>query len=1102
MRRDVKSDEGKQKILFVTGAGTDVFPFLRLSVGSGIPLYRKASSAFEGGALSQAKRRRRGDGRNESARGRSDEAEEKEEARRSSTDSSERRVEGETASPASSAGRRSLEPAVVWDGEDAGETGKARKKTKQGRGEKRLGSAMPQQRTRGMASEDWGLVSTFRREKERWFSSFWYRAHDPRLFRRAFPSPGHFVLAFLLLSRPSSVLLVTQNVDRMHHVALVILRDAMATQLCRKALEREKKLQKATGAETEQTAERENEGTQERKMEAHRGEERGEEGGSSLSASRVPKAVWRGLATRGGWWRIPDACGVDGQAGEKNVYELHGSIYSYRCSGLLPSSRVLLSSVAGGDQRKFASERERRGARETVKNEQDEADRTAVSTSLRSAGERDERLIWREAESGGSGDASCAFRFHLPLHETQVAWCPYPAEKGTTPEKKKAHRGEDAWRSEEKEKAENESLDEAAGDEGALQIANRRFPRTPCETLDPWSAPSPSDDFVSASPFPSASSLSVLPTFPSARLHPSSEALEKARSSSIMLPVCPSCSSLCLPLCLWFDESLFLSPHSAFESPAAFRHAFLFLGGVKSAKESDVNRSRDTASGGSPRPSSRAEEQTNDGAKEEKEETRDETAETERGRGGEKTQGGGKRGRAGESTMEDLSFSPSFETRNGEGGATEPPGSALGASLQFPPSAFSVDVQESAPSLVFVGTSFSTASTDWPVLLHSHAVKARRLFRSRTHSWGESEGEKDSRLRKAAGFENGSSTAPRHQTEGAESTRRQSGRNGASGETQTFGGPEAGGEVFCINSGSCLDASYEATERQKAFLDSQYAALFTAARARVPTPRSRVSRREVSGCEETEKLRPEDRGAAARGDGSAVKAENATAVKTQDHEGERRGTGERPGRGEKAGGAVLETVTKETSAELDCLHADGGGSSSTSCEDVASPEESLSLFASPNLHETEKTANRLGETGRHVGDPSRRTKTELPSSPSSASPAFAPSVSSRSSTFAGSSPESPGWSEGSVSLPAAPLSSLAHCLPSLPADFAAAGSPERGSVLEVRPLPRMRRIVGDASDVLLSACPSEVRAWLTQLHSAAQRNFFRMVTGLAHKETV
>ncbi|KYK63150.1 hypothetical protein TGPRC2_283760 [Toxoplasma gondii TgCatPRC2] len=1099
-----KRDE-QERILFVTGAG--------LSVGCGIPLYRRESDEESGRHRSRRRTARSGKlGRSRGTSAKDAEGMEADFSR------------GEARNDAVSA--HSETPPCVWRGDDASEEmARGKKRDRGGQGDERLRKTGTK-RTRGSAAETWGLLSTFLQEREQWFSAFWFRAHDPRLFRRAFPSAGHFVLAFLLLSRPATVLLFTQNVDRMHHVARSILRDALKTQVAQKALERETHLQTANGeaAAQRQAAEekqRQKEGDSEKgkqgagEREKRRQAEQEETADASLRRSRVREEMWRGLAAKGGWWRMSETCSVDGQLKEgeeeKNLYELHGSMYSYRCSGVLPSSRVLASTA--GHKERFGVGVARGGGTERERRENEKWTASCASSPNSQATEKQQRMLAPpEVEREG---ALCPFRFRLSLDETQVVWCPYTPDETGPGSRRKVAFGERSGGSEEARNTREQTRSnvEACGGDSLLRASGE--PGAPDAAVGPAGlSPQSGASVVDASPFLPSSSLSVLPAFSSlaGRASPSSKA--GGDSDFLLLPLCPACSSLCLPMCLWFDESLFLPPHSAFESPAALRHAFLFLGGVKrlagggnemerglEEDANDAEKTRKDSAAARLRDSSRSSLPSAGKAKlESNVELRNATAgpdtnPRESSYGESDVEVASEEGK----TAPEKTCSSSRKTQRNQDLETQTRVPATRVSPVSSPvscvsPALSVDPRDRLPSLVFVGTSFSTASTDWPALLHAHAVKVRRLFRSKklgkeAQQGGERAGESfeggtagvgvDSGKPGDEGRPGGSSDTPRTQ-------QRLGKHRSACEKKKEDDRNEPDGQVFCINSGSCLDASYEATERQKMFLDSWFTELFeNAVGRRDRAGESLAPGAERRGGEVEKRLRSRAEGGA-RGSECGVKREQEERVHERGKSEERIGRKESREQEASNSYAALETTAEEETSAVDArsqlsLSADGFSFSCTASDEHAGPEESHAAEKGTSTESSQTV--RLHESARF--DSLSPSSFVVSSSSSSCSRSLSASAASAASSF--SSSTSP--CSSSVS-----LSSLASRLfPALPAEFAAAGSAARGSVLEITSLPRMRRIVGDASEVLLSLCPCELRHWLLEVREKAFVEFLRLV---------
>ncbi|CDJ45215.1 hypothetical protein, conserved [Eimeria tenella] len=87
-----------------------------------------------------------------------------------------------------------------------------------------------QQQQRVSSSGVWGAFSSEQATVVKalespadWMTRFWFAAHPPGLYAQSFPSLSHFVLALLLLQQPKRLLLLTQNVDNLERYALLLL---------------------------------------------------------------------------------------------------------------------------------------------------------------------------------------------------------------------------------------------------------------------------------------------------------------------------------------------------------------------------------------------------------------------------------------------------------------------------------------------------------------------------------------------------------------------------------------------------------------------------------------------------------------------------------------------------------------------------------------------------------------------------------------------------------------------------------------------------------------------------------------------------------------
>ncbi|CDJ70145.1 hypothetical protein, conserved [Eimeria necatrix] len=75
----------------------------------------------------------------------------------------------------------------------------------------------------GAFSSDQATVAKALESPADWMTRFWFAAHPPGLYAQSFPSLSHFVLALLLLQQPKRLLLLTQNVDNLERYALLLL---------------------------------------------------------------------------------------------------------------------------------------------------------------------------------------------------------------------------------------------------------------------------------------------------------------------------------------------------------------------------------------------------------------------------------------------------------------------------------------------------------------------------------------------------------------------------------------------------------------------------------------------------------------------------------------------------------------------------------------------------------------------------------------------------------------------------------------------------------------------------------------------------------------
>ncbi|PFH33395.1 hypothetical protein BESB_076120 [Besnoitia besnoiti] len=1191
----------QRKVLFVTGAG--------LSVASGVPLYRAASVGEEVSSI-RRKRRRPSAAEAPSEASRRAPAAAPRSGRSRARERGFREAEGAGKTPrekgADAQSSRDL-PAVVW--REEGEGARVRRAA-DGKAEERTAGA----HARGMAATEWGTISAFRREKEKWFSAFWYRAHDPRLFRRAFPSPGHFVLAFLLLSRPSSVLLLTQNVDGLQHVALCILREKLASQVSRATLHGERTLcggdRHSVACEEGEEKEEEGSGAPSKRV-----SERGEGGGVvshgrpegaaklacgdgiamkevkgvaaaasqtdplstlptafNLSSSPppfpprpVPRDVWVSLAPRGGWWS-PTALAqgrhengdraAEGDAWREdaqNVFELHGSMYGYRCSGVPPTraprARTPLSTRHAGR----SPEGGRR--RETHAGDGSEAEaalhvETGLSPSSATPTAEAPLADSREEENQARQDeVDCIHRFHVALEEAQVVWRLHTPRGGGVTRAKADVGGNESPRDEDGRGAlagEEEGNLRAPGDRRAAGAAegSRRGEVGPAQA-------------ARATPVPFFSSLAVLPAVSadSGGAAPLSLGSPPAREPrpSTLLPLCPTCGSLCVPLCLWFDETLFVAPHRAFETPAAFSRAFFFLAGLhrrhaaqkvvgSDATETRPRSSLPEVSAASPNSAHRSGCCDNAGI-ERAEGAEDAGQAPPKGSGD--AVGGGLADVKG--ALCGLLGATGGRTAQDRGGASP---RASSAPPQLAGDASLLDLDARAPALVFIGTSFSTASTDWPALLHAEALDARRLFGAqllRLHErleeaaaadGGEAEAGVADRGREGASERQGGAAAgslPPPAVCGGGRQRvankrvRHRGGDGDAGEGE---GDE--GEVFCINSGSCLEAAYETTEKQREFLRTRYAELFRAVlesqgggaanRKGRKAKRPREDDEHIiaearTKSEDAEEGRPMQE--AVKKDGTKTEARSRAAVESRgttsceaevdalgQEDGGRRDENEEPRiayyhrsvKNEPENGLFLTSVASARGVMPFSSSADASSTSPFSSFSASQALEATGEDGGANGAEMQRNAC------ARERDLSRETAAQRGRLASSASSALLPPLSSSSLSSSCPSadhsrqpqPSFAALSSASISRPSSlgagesSLPSPGASAASLPLAFAAAGGLE-GAVFEVVSLARMRRVVGDASDVLLSVCPPELRQWLVEVHAGTKEEFLRVV---------
>lgn len=1070
------------------------------------------------------------------------------------------------------------------------------------------------------------------------YTSFWYRTHDPRIFRLAFPSLGHFVLAFLLLTRPrNSTLLLTQNVDGLHYAAAALVKEELQRQFVSRALTREKEnfflcshalppggMRRRVFSPASRRGEEYRFGE---KYEEEKGKVEGRDAGVSTKTSEKESSstrksscpeVFRHLAPRGGWrglgrWgkekkrvfvterrernqeekdevfslgmtaegqgeeesdggkkdgrqrerqvneaeetlarqgeKEEDGSGfgregaIDAEEAEgesdRDLFELHGSVYRYRCSGV--SSSLLKEKIT---LNKFSS-------------------------NLHGDLQGEKEVKTENEQEGEERGFLCPFRHECSLEEEEVLWV-----FGAAASRDEAQGTECKKRKKRKEKAlepsnvNDWSTGTAAGaDTGGVGVCQEVF--TPSECI---SCPSSLSGFLASS---SSSALAVdadetdsshfsFTTLAKRQRCGSASSVHTPRSSCSLqsvsspysssslstsaapIPLCPACHSLCLPLCLWFDESVLLPSHACFDSPAAFRRAFFFLANCelraerqaprrpkkqrKQRKENHAGRGKQDYE--EPGKRKKGEDDFDLGKAGEEAARRDylhtlnpDQAESCGQRDGLST-GEAKFSRGREPEAEGSSFFAGSGLSSGEknrdqdsrGGGDALAGGLLSqASVAYskfsqaptddlnPQYEFSWRAaQESLPTLVFLGTSFSTASTDWPLALHREATSALVAAKERKRSTRE---DTDCRRRDRSIRE------PRC----------------------------VGGDVYSVNVSSCIEASYEVTSDQREVLKSRYTQLFN-----FWCRQGGTGGRAAAKQEEEQELSSSDKAEGVRLEGWRGK-ERVTNCQMKAWKDDKR---DGDGAGKETSQIELDTGKRcEEERGISRAGLQGEGEELKALQELSKKDEShvskektsvsfCPCPASVQSGEGDKVKEEKSEDNRNV----ERRSDSTPGLVNQIFPSFLPPPSQDRSSGAPAErapPQLTARSEGGArsrlkqeveeaprSLGAevarAETSRAAHnrsffgddycffpCtrkryarLPSswvesLLVEYASAGECDQNrckTVIEVSPLTSMRRILGDASQVLLALCPPEVKAWIVEVHARLEKEFSKLIS--------
>ncbi|PHJ20999.1 hypothetical protein CSUI_005176 [Cystoisospora suis] len=1225
LREVLFGTQESNRVLFITGAG--------LSVSCGIPLYRdnKNPSAHSKTRRKTSRPQKTFAGTAGGEAGLRD----REKKGKNSPRPSLRKISKTNSSSVSSLSACSPST-VVWQPEKEEEelrTEKHRKRAsmnaltkakreKKGRG----GEEEDQQQQEGEGfAQTWGMIETFKAEKENWYTSFWYRTHDPRVFRLAFPSLGHFVLAFLLLTRPpQSTLLLTQNVDGLHLAAVALMKEELQHELISCVLTREKenvflsshvRLPECRRSSLVPSASWPREGylhvkDLDKKKEVQENEEedsdvfpmKNPKKDSSMKARADSLDVFKYLTPQGGWRGLGEryekkkkkkkissregrrrqekedqreCCqrvktreglererreGAEGQQvseekklgkqeeeeesrlgqGEidkeedlyrRSLFELHGCVYRYRCSGI-PSSLKSKKTIG--------------------------IHQCCCLPSCQEDGEKKAQKQRKEEDR-----FFCPYRYGRSLDEEEVSWVLFKhpgreVEAQETEEKKrKKKNGGDSVISSVVLSAKNHT---ETGIEGNKEVEEQTVQEKTLSSSQDASSSSLSTFCDSPSTFvKSEKNLTHSSLLTNSHKRQRGDSISSVRTPprssfsspcsprtsfsllstpAVPIPLCPACHSLCLPLCLWFDESIFIPSHLSFDSPAAFQRAFFFLANCDVRTRQQACRSRRIEK--SHAKESQAEDGRGLNSKKEKD-SKDEKERAQRkleeeikedSQKDEEGENYGYRGTGNVLSVEEVKVTGEQEERGYDGhhdgevsvtdtsehdnevedsvldhSSPQKSGSSLD-SLEATDPLFSQrefdfswnDRQETVPTVVFLGTSFSTASTDWPLALQREATSALRdaLLQQEART---SRGKKDCRERY---------------------------RNREM---------RYGGGVFSINVTSCIEASYEVTSDQRELLKNRYAELFSFWRTR-----RRIEKEEEGVREERKEANPGDReGVRIEGWRQKVKDESKWWKDAKEEDEVQKN------------GVQNETKARKASEKDWVL----GVRLRNETEDMLGQTHQMLKNENYALERIACICPRLVKGNAHdktVGGQDNKSREQetrdssssltdhsFPVCPALSSNGFSSSCARLRITF--SRPTNSGKEEGSIRLrkevgevprwflesqvvgnevssPACKKTSCeSECSPSgarryvtlpsswvesLPVDYAYAGGGcddnRSKRVIEGLPLTHMRRILGDASEVLLSLCPSEMKAWIVQVHSRLKKDFLRLISQTSSNE--
>lgn len=808
----------------------------------------------------------------------------------------------------------------------------------------------------------------------------------------------------------------------------------------------------------------------------------------------------------------------------KNLFELHGCVYRYRCSGI-PSSSSKEKPVG-------------------------------IHQCCLSSCQEDLHGEKKGQQQGKEEDRCfCPYRYDRSLDEEEVSWvlCTHPgrevqAQETGEKKRKKTKVGDSLVSSAFRGKNQTET-----GVEGDKEVERPTVQEKTSSSSQGYSSSSLSTcpdsrstvdkseknslgSSLLATPNKrqrggSMSSVHTLPRSSPTSSCPPQRCSSLLSTSAVPIPLCPACHSLCVPLCLWFDESIFLPSHLSFDSPTAFQRAFFFLANCDVRTRQQACRSRRIEK------SQAKQSQADDGRdvnskqkdrKDEKEQVQSKLEKELRERSQKHEEGENHRYRETGNVLsvKEMKVAGEQEERgyyahhDGAVSVTETSEhdnevkdlcsdhlslekcASSSDSLEATDSLFSQrefdfswnDRQKTVPTLVFLGTSFSTASTDWPLALQREATSALR----------------DALL----------------QREGCAGRAKKDCR-------KRYRNKEMGGDVYSINVTSCIEASYEVTSDQRELLKNRYAELFSFSRTK-----------RIIEKEEEDGVR-EERSEGNPGDGEGVKIDRRR-EKVKD-ESKRWRDDKKEGHGVEKDG--IENGTKARKANEDDWVL--GVQLRNETDGVQEPHQMLKnenygleriaciyphLVVKGNARD-EKVDEQNKKTGeQETGDSSSSlTDHSFPSFPRLSSNGFSsPCAPSQiTSTWPTNSAKEGGGVRltqevgkapplflrshivgNEISPPACKRNSCeSECSPSrerryitlpsswvesLPVDYACAGGgcddSRRKTIIEILPLTHMRRILGDASEVLLSLCPSEMRAWIVQVHSRLRKDFLRLIS--------